>query len=216
MQKVFIAVLSVLLIAAPITGHAAQSDAAQRSDKARATSASKVEAGIADYVLQPQDVLKVQVFQEEEINRLGEAVRISKECTISLPLIGTLDIKGKTALQVREMVRERYDRDYLVDPQVQVFVFEYAKRFVTVVGQVVTPGPVQFPQEQGLTLVDAIGKAGGGTRLANLKKVVLKRTNPDGTPDVKTINVDELMKTESRDEYPLQPGDVITVPERSI
>jgi protein involved in polysaccharide export with SLBB domain len=64
--------------------------------------------------------------------------------------------------------------------------------------------------------VDAIGKAGGPTRLASLKKVVLKRTNPDGTTDVQTINVDELVKTESKDVYPLQPGDVIMVPERSI
>src|SRR5262249_32698292 len=146
--------------------------------------------------------------QEEEINRSGEQVRISNEYTIVLPLIGTLDVKGKTALQVREIVRERYDRDFLVDPQVQVLVVEYAKRFVTVVGQVVTPGPVQFPQEQGLTLVEAIGKAGGGTRLANLKKVVLKRTNSDGTPEALTINVEELMKTDSKAEiYPLQQGD---------
>jgi polysaccharide export outer membrane protein len=64
--------------------------------------------------------------------------------------------------------------------------------------------------------VDAIGKAGGGTRLANLKKVVLKRTNADGEPEALTINVEELMKTDSKDTYPLQPGDVITVPERSI
>ena len=216
MQTIRAAILSLLVVVISMVGRAAQPDASGKSTRGKIETPSKIDASKADYVLQPQDILKVQVFQEDEINRLGEQIRISKEFTISLPLIGTLDIKGKTAMQVREIVRERYDRDYLVDPQVQVLVVEYSKRFVTVVGQVVTPGQVQFPQEQGLTLVDAIGKAGGGTRLANLKKVVLKRTNTDGEPEALTINVEELMKTDSKDTYPLQPGDVITVPERSI
>ncbi|MBI5769855.1 MAG: polysaccharide export protein [Verrucomicrobia bacterium] len=195
---------------------AAQADAALK-DRAPvgARERKRSEFSKVDYVLQPLDILKVQVLQEEEINRLGE-VRISQEYTINLPLIGAVDLKGKTAQQAREIIRERYDRDYLVDPQVQLQVIEYGKRFVNVIGQVNKPGEVQFPQEEGLTLVEAISRAGGQTRLANLKKVVLKRTNFDGTVDVSTINVEDLMKTESTDTYPLRPGDVITVPERSI
>jgi polysaccharide export outer membrane protein len=159
----------------------------------------------------------VQVFQEEEINRSGDGVRISQEHTIQLPLIGTVDLKGMTAQQAREIIRERYDRDYLVDPQVQVQVVEYSKRYVSVLRQVMTPGQVQFPPEEGLTLVEAISRAGGPTRLANMKKVSLKRTNPDGTSVVHTIDVDELTKSDTKGEtWPLQQGDVITVPERSI
>lgn len=196
---------------------AAQVESTTKSDRSsseqkerKKTSNSKV-----DYVLQPLDIIKVQVLQEEEINRLGE-VRISQEYTVNLPLIGAVDLKGKTAQQARELIRERYDRDYLVDPQVQLQVIEYGKRFVNVIGQVNKPGEVQFPQEEGLTLVEAISRAGGQTRLANLKKVVLKRANQDGSVDVSTINVEDLMKTESTETYPLRPGDVITVPERSI
>jgi len=176
---------------------------------------AKAEANKANYLLQPLDLLKVQVFQEEEINKLGE-VRVSQEYTISLPLIGTLDLKGKTAQQATEMIRKRYDRDYIINPQVTVLVVEYAKRTVNVVGQVNQPGQVDFPQEQGLTLVDAISRAKGPTRLANMKKVVLKRTNPDGTTEVQTINAEDLMKTDAKETFPLQPGDVISVPERSI
>jgi polysaccharide biosynthesis/export protein len=213
--SLFLATLSFLIFSALFVG--AATDAASKSDRAGVEGKSRKRAGYskADYVLQPLDILKIQVLQEEEINRLGE-VRISQEFTINLPLIGAVDVKGKTAQQVRENIRERYDRDYLVDPQVQVQVIEYAKRWVNVVGQVNKPGEVQFPQEEGLTLVEAISRAGGQTRLANLKKVILKRTNSDGTVDVQTINVEDLMKTESTDTYPLQPGDVITVPERSI
>ena len=202
-----------LALAVIVNGRAAQPESARsKSDAARAESA-KAGTGKADYFLQPGDVLKVQVIPDVGLNR---EERVSKEYTINMPYIGNVEVKGKTVPQVREMIRERYDRDYLVNPQVNIFVAEYSKRTVTVTGQVNEPGEVQFPQEQGLTLVGAIARAKGGTRLANLKKVTLKRTNPDGTTTVETINVDELMKTDSTDSWPLQEGDVITVPERSI
>jgi polysaccharide export outer membrane protein len=213
MRRPLLTILSLLSLVVA-AGRAASADVAAKPGAGKSETA-KTEANKANYLLQPLDLLKVQVFQEEEINKLGE-VRVSQEYTISLPLIGTIDLKGKTSQQATEMIRKRYDRDYIIDPQVSVQVIEYAKRTVNVVGQVNQPGQVDFPQEQGLTLVDAISRAKGPTRLANMKKVVLKRTNPDGTTDVQTINVDDLMKTESKDTFPLQPGDVITVPERSI
>jgi polysaccharide export outer membrane protein len=201
--------VSILLVAltSGLVASAALQEAVPKTDPAKADS------GKADYVLQPQDVLKVQVLGEDDLTR---EVRISQENTISLPLIGTLDLKNKSAHQAQELIRELYDRDYLVNPQVSLIVVEYAKRYVNVLGQVTTPGQVQFPQEQGLTLVEAIARAGGGTRLANLKKVVLKRARPDGTTEAITINVEDLQKGESNETYPLQAGDVITVPERSI
>jgi len=186
------------------------SEVTAHSERARKASMPRV-----DYVLQPLDVLKVQVFQEEDINKLGE-VRITQEHTISLPMIGTLNIKGMTTTQVRDLVRTRYDRDYLVDPQVQVHVLEYSKRFVNVVGQVNKPGEIQIPPEQGLTLLEAISRAGGHTRLARLAKVVLKRTHLDGTTETFSIDVDTLMKGEGGEVWPLEPGDHVTVAEKII
>ena len=206
------AFFSLVALVCVLGASAAPQEAAPKADAAKADPA-KADAGKADYVLQPQDVLKVQVLGEDDLTR---EVRISQENTISLPLIGTLDLKNKSAHQAQELIRELYDRDYLVNPQVSLIVTEYAKRYVNVLGQVTTPGQVQFPQEQGLTLVEAIARAGGGTRLANLKKVVLKRAKPDGTTEAITINVEDLQKGESNETYPLQAGDVITVPERSI
>jgi polysaccharide export outer membrane protein len=216
MCRVLVVVVMACIVAGRLFGAQAEGDSSTTAAERSAVEGKRAEHTKADYVLQPLDIIKIQVLQEEDINRLGE-VRISQEHTIDLPLIGRVDLKGKTARQARELIRERYDRDYLVDPQVQLQVVEYGKRFVNVVGQVNKPGEVQFPQEEGLTLVEAITRAGGPTRLANLKKVVLKRTNPDGSVDVqKDINVDDLMKTDSSDTYPLRPGDVITVPERSF
>jgi polysaccharide export outer membrane protein len=173
------------------------------------------ETSATDYLLQPQDMLKVQVFQEDDINKQGE-VSISQEYTISLPLIGTINLKGKTVRQAEAMIRELYDRDFLVDPQVGVIVTKYAERGVNVFGAVNKAGRVLFPPERGLTILDAISLAGGHSRIADLKKVKLTRNNADGEPVTVTINVDDIMKAGGRDQVQLQPDDVIYVGERLL
>ena len=198
-----IALLGVLVTDAASQEVGAKSDAAKPD-------ASKTEAGKGDYVLQPQDFIRVQIFQEEELNR---EVRISQESSVNLPLIGTVDLKGKTARQAEELIRELYDRDFLVNPQVNLTVVEYAKRYVNILGAVGAPGVVLFPQEESLTLIEAITRAGGFARIADRKHVTLKRTNADGNTETSIINADDLMKGRTNDTWPLQPGDVISVPE---
>lgn len=167
----------------------------------------------ADYVLQASDLLRVQVFQEDGLMR---EVRISQEYTITLPLIGTVDLRGKTLRQVEEVIRDLYDRDYLVNPQVNVIVLEYAKRTVNVLGSVNTPGAVLFPQEETLTLLDAISRAGGFNRLADRKRIKLSRTTADGKTETNIINADELIQSGNTQSWMLIRDDVIFVPERVL
>jgi len=170
-------------------------------------------AAAADYILQPSDLLNVQVFQEENLKR---DVRVSQECSITLPLIGKVDLKGKSLRQAEDLIRDLYNRDYLVNPQVNVVVIEYAKRTVNVIGQVNQPGAVLFPQEQGLTLLDAISRAGGFSRLANRSQVKLTRTNADGKTETYIINADDLIKGNSSNSWPLLVNDIVFVPERIL
>ena len=163
-----------------------------------------------DYVLQPSDLLNVQVFQEENLKR---DVRVSNEYSINLPLIGNVDVKGKSLRQAEEIIRQLCDRDYLVNPQVNVVVVEYAKRTVNVIGQVNQPGAVLFPQEQGLTLMDAISRAGGFTRLGDRKKVKLTRTSADGKSETYIINVEDIIKGRSSNSWPMMVNDNVFVDE---
>lgn len=182
----------------------------------QADSLSKGQPTRGDYVLQPQDVIKVQVFQEEDINKQGDGLSLSQDSTVTLPLIGTVSLKDKTVRQAEEMIRALYDKDYIVNPQVSVTVVKYADRSVNVVGSVTNQGRIQFPQERGLSIVDAISLAGGQTRLADLKHVRLTRTNSNGDTESTTIDVDAMMKKGGTDSVPLQPGDVVFVPERIL
>jgi polysaccharide biosynthesis/export protein len=166
-----------------------------------------------DYVLQPSDLIRVLIFQEPDLLR---EVRITQEYTITLPLIGTIDLRDRTVRQAEELIRGLYDKDYLVNPQVNLTVLEYTQRTVQVVGAVNQPGAVVFPPEQKMGLVEAIARAGGQSRIADLKRVRLTRTNADGKTENFTINVDDLMKGASGAQWLLLKGDVIFVPERLL
>jgi polysaccharide export outer membrane protein len=166
-----------------------------------------------DYLLQPQDLLRMQVFQEPDLLR---EVRISQEGTINLPLIEQVDLRNKTLRQAEQLIRDRYDRDFLVNPQITLVVVEYAKRTVNVLGNVNMPGAVPFPQEGKLNLIDAITRAGGFNRLADRKRVKLTRTI-DGKTETFEINADQLMnKGASAEKWVLQVGDTVYVSERVL
>lgn len=166
----------------------------------------------AEYILQPMDVVKVEVFQEPDLER---QVRIAQDGSVTLPLINKVDLRGRTVHQAEELVRELYNKDYLVNPQINLRVMEYAKRDVKVLGQVGKPGAVDIPTDRPLKLLDAIALAEGFTRLSDRKKVTLTRSNADGTTTTTEINVESIIQSRnSADQWVLQHGDVINVPER--
>jgi protein involved in polysaccharide export with SLBB domain len=175
----------------------------------------RTEALKRDYVLQAQDRIRIDIFQEPD---LSKEVRVLQEGTVTLPLIGTIELNGKSVRHAEEYIRRLYEKDYLVDPQVTVTVVEYTKRFVKVFGSVNTPGVVEFPPEKGLTLLEAIARAGTFTRLADKRKVTLTRTGPDGKPETTSHDAEELTnpKRGAGQDVPLMPDDVIYVGERIL
>jgi polysaccharide biosynthesis/export protein len=167
----------------------------------------------SDYVLQPLDLLKVVIFQEPDLDR---EVRISQEYSINLPLIGSINLTDKTVRQAEEIVRGLYDADFLKNPQISIRVLEYTPRTVQVLGAVNQAGTITFTPEKKMSIVEAIARAGGHSRLADLKKVRLNRQLGGGRTETFTINVDDVMKGVSSELWLLQKDDVIVVPERLL
>jgi len=177
-------------------------------------SAAKPAASTAvDYILQPLDLLRIVVFQEPDLER---QVRISQEYAVNLPLIGSVDLKGKSVRQAEELICARYDADFLKNPQITITVLEYTPRTVQVLGAVNQPGAIAFTPEQQMTIMEAIARAGGQARIADIRRVRLTRQMPEGKTEIYTINLDDLMKGTSTEKWPLLKGDVIFVPERIL
>lgn len=114
------------------------------------------------------------------------------------------------------MIRQLYDKDYLVNPQVTVTVLRYAERTVNVIGAVNSPQAVSFPIEQGLTLLEAITRAGGFSRIANQKDVRITRTDEQGNSKTFSVNAMRLIDSRSNNLWSLQVGDVVFVPESTF
>jgi len=165
----------------------------------------------SDYVINSSDLLRFQVYQEEELTR---EVRVSQSGNISLPMVGSVHVKGKTVDEAERHLTDLYDRDFLVNPQINLGVLEYSQRRVNVLGQVNQPGTVVFPPEESMTLIDAISRAGGFQRNANRRSVILSRTNEDGDVQRYTVNTEEIIQGNTSFIWQLERDDVIYVPQR--
>lgn len=210
MKTAFFGKSFVLFILCAFAFASAQSDA----DSLAPTSAGLPAPAVsADYKLRPSDFIQIRVFQEEDLTR---EVSVSQDYTIALPLIGTIDVRGRSLRQTEELIRQLYDRDYLVNPQITLVVLRYAERAVNVIGSVNSPQAVPFPAERGLTLIEAVARAGGFSRLADKTKVKIVRTDDKGVTTTYTVNVDRLIDGRSANNWPLQVDDVIEVPEKFL
>ena len=164
----------------------------------------------ADYRIQPGDLVRVQIFQEPDLDR---EIRVSQEGQIFMPLIGSVEVKGLALRAAEEAIRALYDQKYLVNPQVNMVVVKYRTRTVNVIGAVNSAQALEIPPEQTLTLLDAISRAGGFNRYANRKAVKVTRTYPDGRIENFIVNADNLITGNKGDRWVLMSDDVVFVPE---
>jgi protein involved in polysaccharide export with SLBB domain len=155
----------------------------------------------------------VKVYQEED---LTTQVRIARDGSITLPLLGTLNVGSNTVEQAVGVVRDLLAKDYLVNPQVSLTVLEYAKRRFTVLGQVNRPGTYEMPSDDQISLLQAIAMAGGYTRIGNPKKVTVQRMVDGQTKVFKNLDAQAMAEEKKGKPFEVLPDDTITVGEKWI
>jgi protein involved in polysaccharide export with SLBB domain len=177
------AVLALALIAsACATGGASQSEPA-------ALQASAYRLGAGDQVT-------VTVFGRTE---LSGAFPVSSSGYVDYPLIGQVEVAGKTTDEVSATIAERLRAGYVRDPAVNVAITTYRPFFI--LGEVTNAG--SFPYTPNLTVRGAIATAGGYTYRANTRRVYIQ--HPGQTRETAYVLTGTL---------PIRPGDVVRVPER--
>jgi polysaccharide export outer membrane protein len=161
------------------------------------------------YVLRNNDLVRLTVFQEDDMTT---ETRISKSGYITLPLLGPVQLAGKTVSDATSEIRTKLDKDYIINPQVTLTVMQYAEQWVTVLGEVQKPGQVEIPPEGGLDLLGAIALAGGYTRVADPGNVIVRRVI-NGRDVVARVDAKRLARDTKVGEFIVQPGDRISVGE---
>jgi polysaccharide export outer membrane protein len=149
------------------------------------------------YTLDSGDEIRVVVFEAET---LPQTFKVSASGHISLPVVGAIDVRGKTTRQVERVIAGRLRGHFINAPQVSVQVVAYRPFYV--LGQAKHVG--QYPFTPGLTVESAVAMAGGYTGRAHLAEARLVRPGPDGSTIVSYVPGG----------HPIRPGDTIYVPER--
>ncbi|OYU77552.1 MAG: hypothetical protein CFE32_05175 [Alphaproteobacteria bacterium PA3] len=155
-------------------------------------------ASADEYVLSPNDKLKVTVFGEEDLS--GEFV-VDATGNVSLPLIGEVRAAGIPLRVFQRNIEARLRSGYLVDPRVSAEILNFRPFYV--LGEVKNPG--EYPYTSGLTLLNAIAQAGGFTPLANTLNIVIKRPGADN-------EISAVVQAG----MPISPGDTLRVEKAAV
>ena len=168
----------------------------------------------SEYVVGPQDVLRIAVFGEDDLKR---EVSLDSEGTFDFPYIGRIKAGGLTARAISEQVSARL-KTFYVNPQVTVEVLKFRSQNVFVFGQVHAPG--QYALSGNMSVLQALAAAGSPTAAA-ASYVVISRPGgseprlPNGEPGGGTslrITLKELQSGQIPASFALRDGDTITIP----
>ena len=176
----------------------------------------------ADYVIGPQDILLIQVFDQPD---LGGKYTVEADGTFTFPLIGRVKAGSLTLRGFERELKVRLADGYFRSPQVTVAVEQYRSQRVFVMGEVRQPGPVALTG--GMTLIEALARAGSTlpTSSGDVSIVRAPRANGEGGPAMPGQDAaTELFRASIRDlqsgslsqNIELRDGDTVFVPRAEL
>lgn len=203
---------AALLAAVLLSGCATQSPSSP--EKIREALALSQEQSVQEYIIGATDVVSVSVWRNQD---LSVSVPVRPDGKISVPLIGDVQASGETPEQLADSVEQRL-ASYIREPQVSVVVtsmgsheFTDRVRVTGAVGQ-----PTSTPHRDGMTVLDIVLGSGGLTPFALGNSAMLYRSL-NGEVVAIPVRLDDILERgDIATNYPLRPGDILTIPERNF
>lgn len=170
---------------------------------------------VGDYIIGPQDVLSITVFDQAD---LGGKYAVELDGSFSFPLIGRVQAAGMTIRDIEAQLKDKLTKGYFKNPQVTVAIDQYRSQNIFIVGEVRNVGA--YPLTGGMTLIEALAKAGSPTPAAGDEVIVVRGGGAgDGSIpiplDRETVHLslrDLQSGTATVRNVALQDGDMIYVP----
>ena len=165
-------------------------------------------ASAQEYLIGPDDLLSINVFEAQELNR---DVRVSAGGEISLPLLGAVRAAGLTPRELEIVLQELLHRTYMKDPHVSVFVREVQSHPVSVMGAVKRPGVFQIRGNK--TLLEVLSLAEGLADDAGDTVIILRGAALNAEPGAiaehlpEEQNLDEVHKDGEAKKLPAVAND---------
>ena len=161
------------------------------------------------YVIGPGDTVQVFVWRNAD---LTATVPVRPDGKVSTPLVEDMVAVGKTPSQLARDI-EKVLAEYVRSPTVNVIVTQPVGTFgqIQVIGQVTKPGSI--PYRAGMKVLDAVLAVGGLTQFAAGNRTKIERSSDNHKQELR-VKLDALVnKGDMSQNLPLQPGDVLVIPE---
>jgi polysaccharide export outer membrane protein len=164
------------------------------------------------------DQLSFQIIEDED-DPVHLVVTDSGD--LQVPYIGRYSVVGKTCKELAQALKVELEKEYYKQATVIVAVDlkPGSRGKIYLVGAIGAPGPQEISSDETLTVSKAILRAGGFTSYADEKNVKVTRSGESGHGAEKTfiVNVKQVLENgKTADDLPLQPGDLIFVPEKMV
>ncbi len=159
-----------------------------------------------DYIIEPEDNLKITFWDDKELNT---EAKVSRNGEIVLPIVGAVKATGLTPQQLSVRISEKMSLYGKVISNVSVEILEYGSKRIYVTGEVKSPGKYSF--EVMPNLWEILLEAGGPTESAMLGDVAIVRRAEGGK--VYKADVASAIEKGELDTLPkIRPGDTVHVP----
>ena len=163
------------------------------------------------------DRLSFRIVEDEEDPK---PMLVTDSGDLEVPYLGRFPAEGRTCKELAFALKAGLEKEYYYQATVILAVDVMAKTRgrVYLVGPVRIPGPQEIPSDEVLTLSKAILRAGGFADFADKTNVRVTRKQGNGVPDhIVIVNMSLVLdKGYTGLDIPLETGDFIYVPERSI
>lgn len=166
-----------------------------------------IQQNSAAYSIGPDDVLRISVYGYED---LKTETRVSADGRITFPLIGEVETRGKSTMELEETIAIQLIKGgFIHDAQVSVTVLEHVSQQVSVLGYVNNPG--RYPLDSDSSIVDLIAMAGGIQELGDNKVIITRAIN--GKPHSQELDLRAYMENaDSLEPFKMKQGDTVYVP----
>jgi polysaccharide biosynthesis/export protein len=168
--------------------------------------AVSVHAQQSGYVVKPGDVLEISVWKEPDLQR---QVLIRPDGAFSFPLVGQVDARGKTVMELNKIVSERLGR-FIADAVVTISVNQINGNKIYVLGQVNKPG--EFIVNPSVNVMQALSMAGGMTPFAASNDIIVLRGQGKEQAATSFRYADVVRGRNLQQNIELIAGDIVVVP----
>ena len=142
--------------------------------------------GQSGYKIGPNDVIRIQVFGEED---LSLETKVEGDGKITYPLLGALPVGGSTIDELQHTLTTRLAAGYVKKPKVLVSIARHRNFYIG--GEVRTPGG--HPYEEGITVQKAVTLAGGFTDKADKRTMMVSRIGSHGV-ETFAVESDDIVR----------------------